>query len=203
MLGAFLNLARPLAIKALQNPNVLGTLLVGSVGAQQADEIQNQLSTGNISLDDVYNTIVNFASSPVIGAINEIQTTPAGEVYAPKESEIEAERKFNEELNRSEGRSLPNPYNQAERIIDRIINKNYKINLSDESKSLTDIDVPQPSIFQQESRITTPPLNTAPVDANIINTQAQNAGLSLPANFASLSTADKLKTLNDLGIRIR
>ena len=109
---------------------------------------------------------------------------------------------INEELNRSEGRSLPNPYNQAERIIDRIINKNYKINLSDESKSLTDIDVPQPSIFQQESRITTPPLNTAPVDANIINTQAQNAGLSLPANFASLSTADKLKTLNDLGIRI-
>ena len=57
---------------------------------------------------------------------------------------------INEELNRSEGRSLPNPYNQAERIIDKIINKNYKINLSDESKSLTDIDVPQPSIFQQE-----------------------------------------------------
>ena len=34
------------------------------------------------------------------------------------------------------------------------------------------------------------------------NTQTQNASLSLPANFASLSTADKLKTLNDLGIRI-
>jgi len=100
MLGAFLNLARPLAIKALQNPNVLGTLLVGAVGAQQASEIENQLSTGNISLDDVYDTIVNFTASPVVGAINEMQTTPSGEVYAPKESEIEAERKFNEELNR-------------------------------------------------------------------------------------------------------
>ena len=100
MLGAFLNLGRPLAMQALKNPNVLGTLLVGAVGAQQADEIQNQLSTGNISLDDVYDTIVNFTASPVIGAINEMQTTPAGQVFAPKESEIEAERKFNEELNR-------------------------------------------------------------------------------------------------------
>ena len=63
------------------------------------------------------------------------------------------------------------------------------------------MDFEQPTL-QQEPRITTPPLNTAPVNSNIINTQAQNAGLSLPANFASLSTADKLKTLNDLGIRI-
>ncbi len=100
MLGAFLNLGRPLAMQALKNPNVLGTLLVGAVGAQQADEIQNQLSTGNISLDDVYDTIVNFTASPVIGAINEMQTTPAGQVFAPKESDIEAERKFNEELNK-------------------------------------------------------------------------------------------------------
>jgi hypothetical protein len=35
-----------------------------------------------------------------------------------------------------------------------------------------------------------------------VNAQSQNASLSLPANFASLSTADKLKTLNDLGINI-
>ena len=80
--------------------------------------------------------------------------------------------------------------------------KNYKINLSDESKSLTDIDVPQPSIFQQESRITTPPVNTVPISPQITSATNQNVGLSLPANFASLSTADKLKTLNDLGIRI-
>ena len=71
--------------------------------------------------------------------------------------------------------------------------------LDDEIKFYED---PEPPVIQQESRITTPPLNTAPVDANIINTQAQNVGLSLPTNFASLSTADKLKTLNDLGIRI-
>ena len=104
---------------------------------------------------------------------------------------------INEELNRSEGRSLPNPYNEAERIIDRIINKNYKINLSDESKSLTDIDVPQPSIFQQESRITTPPLNTSPVSPDIVNAQGQNVGSTLPANFASLPTAERAKIIEE------
>ena len=54
----------------------------------------------------------------------------------------------------------------------------------------------------KQPRITTPPLNTVNINPNIVNTQSQNVGLSLPANFASLSTADKLKTLNDLGIRI-
>ena len=104
---------------------------------------------------------------------------------------------INEELNRSEGRSLPNPYNQAERIIDKIINKNYKINLSDESKSLTDIDVPQPSIFQQESRITTPPVNTVNINPDIISKQGQNVGLSLPPNFASLPTAERDKIIEE------
>ena len=97
---SLLNLARPLAMKALQNPKILGSLLVGSVGAQQANEIQNQLSLGNISLDDVYDTLINFASSPAVSIINEMQTTPSGEVYAPDQEQIDAERKFNEELNK-------------------------------------------------------------------------------------------------------
>lgn len=87
-------------MKALQNPKILGSLLVGSVGAQQANEIQNQLSLGNISLDDVYDTLINFASSPAVSIINEMQTTPSGEVYAPDQEQIDAERKFNEELNK-------------------------------------------------------------------------------------------------------
>jgi GNAT superfamily N-acetyltransferase len=97
---SLLNVARPIAMKALQNPKILGSLLVGSVGAQQANEIQNQLSLGNISLDDVYDTLINFASSPAVSIINEMQTTPSGEVYAPDQEQIDAERKFNEELNK-------------------------------------------------------------------------------------------------------
>ena len=44
--------------------------------------------------------------------------------------------------------------------------------------------------------------STVPISPQITSATNQNVGLSLPANFASLSTADKLKTLNDLGIRI-
>jgi hypothetical protein len=37
---------------------------VGSVGAQQAKEIQKDYALGNISLDDIYNIISNLAASP-------------------------------------------------------------------------------------------------------------------------------------------
>ena len=97
MLGAFLSLSRPLAMQALSNPTILGSLLVGAVGSQQASEIQNQLNLGNISLDNVYDTIINFAASPAVSALRD---TPSGQVLAPDEAQIEAERKFNEELNR-------------------------------------------------------------------------------------------------------
>jgi hypothetical protein len=100
MIGAFLNLSRPLAMQALSNPRILGSLLVGAVGSQQANEITNQLKLGNISLDNVYDTIINFASSPAVSIIDEMQTTPSGEVYAPDQEQIDAERKFNEELNK-------------------------------------------------------------------------------------------------------
>ena len=94
---SLLNVARPIAMKALQNPKILGSLLVGTFGSQQANEIQNQLKLGNISLDNIYDTLINFAASPAVSALKD---TPSGQVLAPDEAQIEAERKFNEELNR-------------------------------------------------------------------------------------------------------
>jgi hypothetical protein len=44
MIGAFLNLSRPLAMQALSNPRILGSLLVGAVGSQQASQIQKDLA---------------------------------------------------------------------------------------------------------------------------------------------------------------
>ena len=94
---SLLNVARPIAMKALQNPKILGSLLVGTFGSQQANEIQNQLKLGNISLDNIYDTIINFAASPAVSALRD---TPSGQESSPDEAQIEAERKFNEELNR-------------------------------------------------------------------------------------------------------
>ena len=112
-------------------------------------------------------------------------------------------REINRDLNEKEGVDTPNPYTLAGPFIRKIINENRNTNLLEDNPVFPNFEIPQPQATQQESRITTPPLNTVNINPNIINTQAQNAGLSLPANFASLSTADKLKTLNDLGIRIR
>jgi hypothetical protein len=94
---SLLNVARPIAMKALQNPKILGSLLVGAVGSQQANEIQNQLKLGNISLDNIYDTLINFAASPAVSALRD---TPSGQESSPDEAQIEAERKFNEELNK-------------------------------------------------------------------------------------------------------
>lgn len=97
MLGAFLSLSRPLAMQALSNPTILGSLLVGAVGSQQASEIQNQLKLGNISLDNVYDTIINFAASPAVSALRD---TPSGTFSAPELEEIEKEQERMRELNK-------------------------------------------------------------------------------------------------------
>ena len=52
-------------------PTVLGSLLVGAVGSQQANEIQKELALGNITLDDVYDAIVNFTASPAVSYLKE------------------------------------------------------------------------------------------------------------------------------------
>mgnify|MGYP003134895168 FL=1 len=125
-------------------------------------------------------------------------------VFTPQEPTDFFKRRvaeINEDLNRQEGVSIPNPYNKAETIIDRLINKNVRINLGDESKSLSDIDLPKQSLF--DTKIQTPPVVTAPIDPTITNQTSAQVGSTLPPNFASLSTAEKLKALQDIGITIR
>ena len=55
------------------SPTVLGSLLVGAVGSQQASQIQKELALGNISLDDVYNLITNLAASPSVTALKDLE----------------------------------------------------------------------------------------------------------------------------------
>ena len=104
-------------------------------------------------------------------------------------------------LNVETGESIANPYIEARPFINEIIRQNIRVDLLTGELNIPSFDEPEEAI-DPLGTIPTPPLNTANINPNIINTQAQNAGLSLPANFANLSTADKLKTLNDLGIRI-
>ena len=111
-------------------------------------------------------------------------------------------REINRDLNEKEGIEIENPYIVARPFIRKIIVENRKINLLEDNPVSPNFEIPEPQITGQESRITTPQINTPPVNANILATGAQNISSTLPANFANLSTADKIKTLQDLGIRI-
>ena len=108
---------------------------------------------------------------------------------------------INNNLNAETGEDVPNPYIEARPFLNEIRRQNIRVDLLTGELNIPDFDEPEETI-DPLGTIPTPPLNTANINPDIINTQAQNASLSLPANFASLSTADKLKTLNDLGIRI-
>jgi len=107
---------------------------------------------------------------------------------------------INRDLNQKEGVQVPNPYLEALPELNKILldNRNTSL-LDDEIKFYEDLE---PPVIQQESRITTPPVNTVPISPQVVTATNQNVGLSLPSNFANLSTAEKLKTLNDLGINI-
>jgi hypothetical protein len=124
--------------------------------------------------------------------------------YNPKRPSDFFQRRIaqiNNDLNAETGEDVPNPYIEARPFLNEIRRQNIRVDLLTGELNIPDFDEPEEAI-DPLGTIPTPPLNTANINPNIINTQAQNAGLSLPANFASLSTADKLKTLNDLGIRI-
>tara|TARA_B100000963_G_scaffold162382_1_gene141174 strand:- start:307 stop:4779 length:4473 start_codon:yes stop_codon:yes gene_type:complete len=107
--------------------------------------------------------------------------------------------KNNRELNEKEGTDIPNPFYEAIPSITSFINSNRRISLEENSLNLMDFEQPT---LQQEPRITTPPLNTVNINPNIVNAQSQNVGSTLPANFASLPTEEKIKLLEDRGIRI-
>ena len=116
----------------------------------------------------------------------------------PNDFFVKRMAEINRDLNKLEGTNLPSPYLEAIQDINKLIRDNRNISLSDGEVSF--FDSMEPQITGQESRITTPNLNVP--SGTIVTNQAQNVSSTLPPNFASLSTADKIKTLQDLGIRI-
>ena len=118
----------------------------------------------------------------------------------PSDFFIKRLSEINRDLNQKEGVQVPNPYLEALPELNKILLDNRNTNLlDDEIKFYED---PEPPVIQQEPRITAPPLNTVNISPNVVGAQGQNVGLSLPPNFANLSTAEKVKTLSDLGINI-
>ena len=88
---------------------------------------------------------------------------------------------------------MPNPYFKALPIINGIMNKNRRVDLLEGSLGMSDLSYGTP---KQESRITTPNL-TSPASINTQVVQSQNTGSTLPANFASLPTAERSKIIEE------
>ena len=121
-------------------------------------------------------------------------------VYTPKEPSdffVDRIRKINRDLNEKEGVDTPNPFTIARPFLRKIIVENRRINLLEDNPVFPNFEIPQPQATQQESRITTPPLNTANISPDIISKQGQNVSLSLPPNFASLPTAERDKIIEE------
>jgi len=118
----------------------------------------------------------------------------------PSDFFIKRLSEINRDLNKKEEVQIRNPYLEALPEINKIISDNRNINLLDDNvKFFEDVE----PVVQQEVNIQTPPVTTAPINPSIINQASAQVGSTLPQNFANLSTAEKLKALQDIGITIR
>tara|TARA_Y100001963_G_C6433939_1_gene288331 strand:- start:68 stop:532 length:465 start_codon:yes stop_codon:yes gene_type:complete len=95
-------------------------------------------------------------------------------VYTPKRPSdffVSRMSEINNDLNRKEKRSVPNPYIKALPTLNGIINKNRRIDLIDGNLSMADLEfqrsVAAPSVSFQQSGLTTTSINP-----NIINRPA-------------------------------
>ena len=117
-------------------------------------------------------------------------------VYTPKRPTnffIERTGEINRDLNRKEGNAVPNPYFKALPVINGIMNKNRRVDLLEGNLGMSDLSYGMP---KQEPRITTPNL-TSPASINTQVVQSQNVSSTLPANFASLPTAERSKIIEE------
>jgi hypothetical protein len=115
-------------------------------------------------------------------------------VYTPKRPSdffIQRTGEINRDLNRKEGAAVPNPYIKALPTLNRIINKNRRKDLLGENLGMSDF------VFStsRQPRITTPNLNVP--SGTIVTNESQNVSSTLPANFASLPTAERSKIIEE------
>ena len=119
-------------------------------------------------------------------------------VYTPKEPSdffIDRMRKINRDLNEKEGLDTPNPFTIARPFIRKIIVENRRTNLLEDNPVFPSFEIPEPQVTGQQTQITTPNLNVP--SGTIVTNESQNVSSTLPANFASLPTAERSKIIEE------
>ena len=118
--------------------------------------------------------------------------------YNPKKPSdffIDRITQINNNLNVETGEDIPNPYIEARPFLNEIRRQNIRVDLLTGELNIPDFDEPEEAIDPLGS-ITTPPL-TSPTSINPAVAQSQNVSSTLPANFASLPTAERSKIIEE------
>ena len=113
-------------------------------------------------------------------------------VYTPKRPGdffVTRMGEINRDLNKKEGNRIPNPYFEALPSINKIINKNRRINLLEEDISFSQLSIqpsrPKPRPVSNSNSVINSQITGTPISPNSFAQQANN-------NYNSLSTVDKI-----------
>ena len=127
--------------------------------------------------------------------------------YTPKRPTVFFKKRMSQitkDLNKDSDEQIPNPYIEARPFINEIIRQNRRVSLATGEVNIPDFDEPEeidplgePITNTQVGVTATPP----PVAPNL--TEPQQNQSTMPNNFGSLPTAEKLKILRDLGLNIQ
>jgi len=88
-------LGQELAKRVITNPKIIGPLLISTVGAQKAEEIQDLFSSGKIPIDDIYNILTGANLTSIL---NKITSTPSGIESSPDQDDIDRQAEYNRKL---------------------------------------------------------------------------------------------------------
>jgi hypothetical protein len=114
----------------------------------------------------------------------------------PNDFNIKRLSEINRELNEKEGVDIPNPFYEAIPEITSFINSNRRISLEGDNLNL--MNFKEEAIQSQEPQVQVAPLQTPPVNAQLVASAPQNISSLLPNNFASLPTAERARIIEQI-----
>ena len=114
----------------------------------------------------------------------------------PNDFNIKRISEINRDLNEKEGVDIPNPFYEAIPDITSFINSNRRISLEGDNLNL--MDFKEETIQSQEPQVQVAPLQTPPVNAQLVSSLPQNISSQLPSNFASLPTAERSRIIEEI-----
>jgi hypothetical protein len=114
----------------------------------------------------------------------------------PNDFNIKRLSEINRELNEKEGVNIPNPFYEVIPEITSFINSNRRISLEGDNLNL--MNFKEETIQSQEPQVQVAPLQTPPVNAQLVASAPQNISSLLPNNFASLPTVERARIIEQI-----